>query len=795
MAGMNVYGELIRAQLERLSADPSSGVGSRIFWNTTEGRAKFDNGSAIKALLANDDKLLLGTSGTAATNIRLNRSGVATLQLLLGSDSTTEGSSAATSAWAKLQAKVGDSVVDTSLVFQDITTPSNPPSGYHKIYCKSTGTFYTLDSAGVETAIGTGTGGGGTTSIVNYVTNPYGTTDTSGWNGYTDSGATPVDGTGSPSVNFAISRNTTSPLRGTSDLLISKATGSQQGKGVSTDLAIQIADYNRLLKVSFNYKVNNTSGTAFAAGDLGVYLISDTSGTPTLVTPTSPLINTTTGKFEALFNTNGIGSWRMCIHCVSTATGVWTMQITDVFVGPQNAMIGPVVSDDETVTMTSAFTNTTVTAKRRRVGGMAFYTVRLEVGGAVGASALTLTLPTGDVIDTARLPGTADGNQVILGEVYATDVGSSRYDGAVRYSTTTAVQFSNDGNINSWSGTVPFTPVSGDFFSVTFAVPIVGWSSNTVFANNETLRMSTVAMTRTTTSAPTTLGQYRSYLRQAAASTYTETSGTPTATPNITDGFRLYSGVTYAAGDSASSPSRYEIFVGTGKCVQFEYYASAAKTGFIDRAFRIVSTSSFGIVDHYDPTTGIATVMIPAISSSTTALNAGVSATGSTLNNIYFDVVVGSAPNSLAISKQVVWGRYSTSAAPANTGTLDVDYSTTDYETQALKSGSGSSWRWTAPFSGKLTVTVQCYTASGGGWGVGESYTLYLHQPGVVTKTITAVVMQAAHTTNVSLIGTITVDAVAGNAYIIRMVQDSGASLALYPSTDLNWSTWRLEAN
>ena len=43
--------------------------------------------------------------------------------------------------------------LDTELGFKHITTPSNPASGYMKLYPKSDGTFYILDSAGTETQI------------------------------------------------------------------------------------------------------------------------------------------------------------------------------------------------------------------------------------------------------------------------------------------------------------------------------------------------------------------------------------------------------------------------------------------------------------------------------------------------------------------------------------------------------------------------------------------------------------------------------------------------------------------
>lgn len=41
------------------------------------------------------------------------------------------------------------------------STPGTPASGYQKIYAKSDGKFYALNSAGVETEITNAAGGGG----------------------------------------------------------------------------------------------------------------------------------------------------------------------------------------------------------------------------------------------------------------------------------------------------------------------------------------------------------------------------------------------------------------------------------------------------------------------------------------------------------------------------------------------------------------------------------------------------------------------------------------------------------
>lgn len=48
---MNIYGQLVRAQLEQWSADPTPATNSRLGYNTTTGRVQVDNGSTIENVL------------------------------------------------------------------------------------------------------------------------------------------------------------------------------------------------------------------------------------------------------------------------------------------------------------------------------------------------------------------------------------------------------------------------------------------------------------------------------------------------------------------------------------------------------------------------------------------------------------------------------------------------------------------------------------------------------------------------------------------------------------------------
>lgn len=89
---MIVNGQLEKATLEVLSSDPSTSVAGRVWFNSTSFIAKIDSGTQKRNILLNDDKIVIGTSGTAATNVRIHRGGTGLLQFVLGNDVTAEGS-------------------------------------------------------------------------------------------------------------------------------------------------------------------------------------------------------------------------------------------------------------------------------------------------------------------------------------------------------------------------------------------------------------------------------------------------------------------------------------------------------------------------------------------------------------------------------------------------------------------------------------------------------------------------------------------------------------------------------
>jgi hypothetical protein len=279
--------------------------------------------------------------------------------------------------------------INSALLIQEIATPANPSAGFDKLYTKSDGILYKLNSSGNEVPVGSGTGSG----EINAVLNPSAATNTTGWTAAT---------------NYTVAKDTgnspLSPVTGTSFSLTTTALSSESStSGIYYSIGTMPSGLlNKKLKVEF-YVTSpaSSAGTwkvSVYAGSTRLSLTTDVSGSTTVPAGF-------TGKFVAYFDATNATAYS--VNFTQTArTSANTMYVTNVIVGPgiqpQGAVVGEWQSYTPTLTNLGTATFTTSTWKYRRVG------TDIEISGyflvnaaGSGAGNITIPLPLGTTINTS----------------------------------------------------------------------------------------------------------------------------------------------------------------------------------------------------------------------------------------------------------------------------------------------------------------------------------------------------------------------------------------------------------
>lgn len=236
--------------------------------------------------------------------------------------------------------------------------------------------------------------------------------------------------------------------------------------GGSLSVTSKTAAYTIL--ASDDVVLGDTSGGAFtltlppASSNSGkVYVIKYVdSGFVNALTVDGDASETIDGSTTTTLNTNG-----ETLRIVSDGSNWVTLSRTN---------IGNWVSFTPTGTWT---TNTTYSGKWRRVGDTCEYMVTASTSGAPTGGNLIINLPTGHVIDTAKLTTTDDDS--VLGQSITNNSGVEAYESVVTYYTTTSVTpLYNSAHIPNFIGTTnPFTFATGDSVTCIFKAPITGWNA------------------------------------------------------------------------------------------------------------------------------------------------------------------------------------------------------------------------------------------------------------------------------------------------------------------------------
>lgn len=632
--------------------------------------------------------------------------------------------------------------------------------------------------------------------------NPGAEVNTTGWVTYADAAANkPVDMTGGSATGLTFSRSTSTPLRGSGQFsLVQTNSTSIQGKGVSFDYSIDVADQAKVLSVSFDFNASSTfvagngsttplfdGTTTTNAGnsDLSPFMYDVTNA---VLIPISPAVITSNGannftfrgSFQASSNST---SYRFGLHASTTsanATG-WTFLFDNVYIGPQNLSQGSFATPwaSFTPTITGFGTLTTVNFKWRRVAD----TMEIEgtaTAGTVTGSTFDLTLPNSNSIDTTQMTSTA--NIQKIGDFYHSTSGSTTfpsnsngpfvmfYDG----STATKVYCANATTSQALTKATGSSLLSNSNpFTISLKVPIAGWSSTSLFSSDTDAR---VVAARTTNATATLTASYTDVTWTTVVSdthgAFNATSSTTTYTIPVS-GFYNFGGQVFFGGTGALNGtvdvSLFNLTTSTTLLESQDTYAGAVTTGF---------PCQFNFKD-VQLTAGTQ-IKIQAKSSATLPV-----ITSSATQN-YFAIERVSGPATIAATDTVA-ARYLTTAGQsiangASASAPIINFDTKSFDTHGAVT-TGASWKFTAPVAGKYRVSSNCAFASGS-FTSNNTMGLKLRLNGSGTDTAQNFLRIATTATQSQCIPMLqdTIQLVAGDFIDMRVYHDESAARTLSTS-------------
>lgn len=372
--------------------------------------------------------------------------------------------------------------VSNYLEFDEVATQTVPAAGKQRFYPKSDGSFYKLNSAGVEEQVG-GSGAGG----INYIENPDAIKGVLGWSTYNDNAAVPVDGTGGTvDANFTFVQSAVSPLRGDYSFLVSGANSTPddlQGHGFSYDFTIDSADQSRMLIGSFDFE---STFTADEADDFfKVYIYDVTNAQLIRVNGEELKLGTQTHyfSFQTAYNST---SYRLIVHQAGTVTASesYTLKLDNVRVGPKDLAVGSYIGDLGTYTPVTQGLGTIANPDfvYGRTGDSMTIFGYLTTGTPTAVEA-QIGLPSGLAISNSLLTSGSGVALKIVGKGVKSDTGNTVLTALATpgdsYITFSAQTDGLDSD-TSQNGSTVFSGSSGYYFEI--KVPIEGWSSNSVMS-------------------------------------------------------------------------------------------------------------------------------------------------------------------------------------------------------------------------------------------------------------------------------------------------------------------------
>ena len=339
---------------------------------------------------------------------------------------------------------------DDAVTLKDIASPTQPNSGYGKIYFKGD-KLYQMNDGGTESEVGSGSGGGG----INYVTNGEFETNADGW---------AAVGT------ITITRSASSPLRGAASGVITNGANNDY---IKYPFTIADADKAKVLRISFDI---NTGALADNELQVSIYDATNLVTIPVVDGNIKAGVGRYIGEFQTASNSN---SYELRITQIAETSGWTTAKVDNVQVGPREISRGSVVTDWVSYTPTGAMTNMTYAGRWRRVGDSMEVEARATATGTPTGS-FTISVPSGYTIDSTKV-----NNPQHVGSGHVDDYGVGVHLVAVLYiGSSTSVSAYGDDGAGGVTATSPITFGTNDNIKIRFSVPITGWSSNTTISTD-----------------------------------------------------------------------------------------------------------------------------------------------------------------------------------------------------------------------------------------------------------------------------------------------------------------------
>jgi hypothetical protein len=574
--------------------------------------------------------------------------------------------------------------------------------------------------------------------LKNYIINSSAFVDTTGWAAYADAaGSSPVDGTGG-SPTATITRNTTTPLRGSADFLLTKDAANRQGQGCSYDFTIDSADQSRPMKFSFDYKTS--ANFSYANNDLVCYVYDKTNAV--LIQPT-PYTLDGSGRASLEFQSNAAStSYRIIFHIATTNASAWTFEFTNVVVSNNSVQPFCTLQDTE-------------------------YDISSYLSASPGISTIykAVAIPYKTKTGTCRIKGNISYNASSSAQEHDVSISGITFSGA-----------------SSNAPAVDFTQSSGLSAAVTIGRAngggntMVGYYNASVQSIGITFDLSITAMpTWAVDYYPVQLSngaETRVVAASAGGSVGSTSGGTPLIFPTIRyDKTSSYN--TTTGQYKVPVAGVYKLYGSAPGVAGSTGYLHLYVNGSYDSIIGQITSAAQGIFcGSYNANVGDLLDVRP-----NGTYNPGSS-------NITFERISG--PATMAASEKV-YAEYNTSAGQSISGTTLINYGSKIKDTHnAVTTGIGS-WRFTAPRTGIYDIST-FNLLSAASYSSAHQSSLYIYINGSNYKTLIRNQIAAANSSFYMPMNSSTSIYLNAGEYINYYVQSDSAT-NLFSSSDMNWIT------